>query len=114
MTPIRQSSTIRRGRREEPQHGAVAYTINVHAPIVLVNLLPERGRFEIMHAVRRTVLWFADLEPGQQVPVHSVGLDAPLLLFINLHFCCTPVDDGALIHHGTEATNEQRGKHFVP
>lgn len=109
LVPLRQPSAVRRGRREEQQHGAVAYTINVHAPIMLVNLLPEKGRFEIMHAVRRTVLWFADLEPGQQVPVHSVGLDAPLLLFINLRFCCTPVDDGALIHHGTEASSEHRG-----
>lgn len=109
LMAARQQGTGRKGRREDQQHGPVAYTINVHAPLVLVNLLPERGRFEIMHAVRRTVLWFADLEPGQQVPVHSVGLDAPLLLFINLRFCCTPVGGGALIHHGTEALNENKG-----
>ena len=107
MVPVQQPGGTRKGRREK-QHGPVAYTINVHAPIVLVNLLPERGRFEIMHAVRRTVLWFADLEPGQQVPVHSVGLDAPLTLYIKLRFCCTPVDEGALIHHGTVVSHENK------
>jgi hypothetical protein len=106
----RNAGMHRKEKREDFQHGPVAYTINVHPPIVLVNLLPERGRFEIMHAVRRNVLWFADLDPGQQVPVHSAGLDAPLLLFINLQFCRTPIGDGALIHHGTEITDETRGK----
>eukprot|EP00980_Cylindrotheca_fusiformis_P021401 scaffold8259_cov143-Cylindrotheca_fusiformis.AAC.19 len=90
-------------KRQELVHAPVAYTLSVHAPIVVVNLLPEGGRFELMHAVRKTVLWFADLQPGQQVPVHSVGLDAPLLLLVNLGFCRTPVGEGALVHHGVDS-----------
>jgi hypothetical protein len=85
-------------------HAPVAYTLSIHSPIVVVNLLSEGGRFELMHAVRKTVLWYADLQPGQQVPVHSVGLDAPLLLLVNLGFCRTPVGEGALVHHGVDST----------
>jgi hypothetical protein len=88
----------------------VAYTISIHPPLVIANLLPDRGRFELMHAVRRTVLWFGDLEPGQQVSVHSVGLDAPLFLLLNLGFAKTPVGEGALIHHGSDPPPGARGK----
>jgi hypothetical protein len=91
-------------------HGPIAYTVSIHPPIVLANLLPEKGRFELMHAVRRTVLWFGDLEPGQQVSVHSVGLDAPVLLLLNLGFAKTPVGEGALIHHGSDPPPGARGK----
>ena len=77
-----------------------------------MNLLPEGGRFELMHAIRKTVVWYADLDPGQQVPVHSVGLDAPLLLLVNLGFCRTPVGEGALVHHGADNVNVGRGGEF--
>jgi hypothetical protein len=90
-------------------HGPVAYTLSVHAPFVIANLLPETGRFELMHAVRRTVLWYGDLKPGQQVPVHCVGLDAPLLLLLNLGFCRTPVGEGALVHHGADTVAGSKG-----
>lgn len=101
-----QSSSIGTDMRDsvkEKIHSPIAYTLSIHAPIVIVNLLPEGGRFELMHAVRKTVLWFADLEPGQQVPVHSVGLDAPLLLLLNLGYCRTPIGEGALCHHGVDS-----------
>jgi hypothetical protein len=92
-------------------HGPVAYTLSVHPPLVIVNLLPERGRFELMHAVRHNVLWFGDLDAGQKIEVHSVGLDAPLLLCINLGFAKTPVHEGALVHHGNEnSSTGVRGK----
>jgi len=98
-------------RYEEPEiHGPVAYTLSIHAPFVITNLLPETGRFELMHAVRRTVLWYGDLKPGQQMPVHSVGLDAPLLLLLNLGFCRTPVGEGALVHHGADSSVGAKGK----
>jgi hypothetical protein len=57
------------------------------------------------------VLWRDYLESGQSVPVHTVGLDAPLLLNINLGFCRTPsVADGALIHDGVINRGKKKGK----
>jgi hypothetical protein len=90
-------------------HGPVVYSLSIHAPLVIVNLLPQGGRFELMHAVRKTVVWYADLKPGQQIPIHSVGLDAPLLLLVNLGFCRTPVGEGALVHHGTDSVAVKKG-----
>lgn len=100
-------------KSEECIHGPVAYSLSIHAPLVIVNLLPEGGRFELMHAIRKTVVWYADLNPGQQIPVHSVGLDAPLLLLVNLGFCRTPVGEGALVHHGADSFSAARGGKFI-
>jgi len=100
-------------RYEYPEvHAPVSYTLSIHAPYVITNLLPETGRFELMHAIRRTVLWYGDLKPGQSMPVHSVGLDAPLLLLLNLGFCRTPVGEGALVHHGADFVATNKGKPF--
>jgi hypothetical protein len=88
--------------KKEFRHSPVAYTLTIHPPLVIENLLPVRGRFELMHATRRVVLWYGDLNPGQKVPVHNVGLDAPLLLLVNLGYCRTPVGEGALVHHGPD------------
>ena len=64
-----------------------------------------------MSATRRVVVWWADLMAGERIPVHTVGLDAPLLLLINLGFCRTPVGEGALVHQGSSDTTdpEKRG-----
>lgn len=105
----KQAKRDKKARKAERIHGPVSYSLSVHAPLVIVNLLPEGGRFELMHAVRKTVVWFADLQPGQQVPVHSIGLDAPLLLLVNLGFCRTPVGEGALVHHGGDAVFHGKG-----
>jgi len=102
-----------KSRNKSVSHGPVAYTISIHPTFVIVNLLPEKGRFELMHAARRNVVWFADLEPGEQVSIHSVGLDAPLLLLLNLGFCKTPVGEGALVHHGVDPPRGARGMLIV-
>eukprot|EP00986_Skeletonema_menzelii_P013164 scaffold7491_cov142-Skeletonema_menzelii.AAC.15 len=81
-------------------HAPVAYSLVIHPPIVIENLLPERGRFELMNATNKAVLWWGILEPGERFPIHTVGLDAPLMLLVNLGFCRTPVGEGALIHDG--------------
>ena len=81
-------------------HAPVAYSLVIHPPIVIENLLPERGRFELMNATNKAVLWYGILEPGERFPIHTVGLDAPLMLLVNLGFCRTPVGEGALIHDG--------------
>ena len=83
-------------------HAPVAYSLVIHPPIVIENLLPESGRFELMNATSRAVLWWGNLEPGERFPIHTVGLDAPLMLKVNLGFCRTPVGEGALIHDGGE------------
>lgn len=82
------------------KHAPVAYSLVIHPPIVIENLLPERGRFELMNATNKAVLWWGILEPGERFPIHSVGLDAPLMLLVNLGYCRTPVGEGALIHDG--------------
>lgn len=108
------SKRDKKTKKAERIHGPVSYSLSIHAPLVIANLLPEGGRFELMHAVRKTVVWFADLQPGQQVPVHSIGLDAPLLLLVNLGFCRTPVGEGALVHHGGDAVfnGKEQGARF--
>jgi hypothetical protein len=90
-------------------HGPVLYSLSIHPPFVVVNLLPKKGRFELMHAVHKKVLWFKDVEPGEEVAVHSLGLDSPLMLHINLGFCRTPVGEGALVHHGEDHNARLRG-----
>jgi hypothetical protein len=97
-----------------PKHLPVAYSIIIHPPIVITNQLPCAGRFELMHAVNRSVLWSGDLLPGREVSVHSVGLDAPLFLFLNIGFAKTPVGEGALIHHGHDPPSNIRGMLFDP
>lgn len=92
-----------------PRHLPVAYSIMIHPPIVIANQLPCEGRFELMHAVNRAVLWSGDLKPGQEVSVHSVGLDVPLFLFLNIGFAKTPVGEGALVHHGPDPPPNIRG-----
>jgi hypothetical protein len=110
LVKARQRDEQKKEKHRELIHGPVAYTLSFHPPFEIVNLLPEKGRFELMHAVRRTVVWFADLEPGQHISVHSVGLDAPLLLLLNLGFCRTPVGEGALVHHGVDPPVGARGR----
>ncbi len=82
-------------------HAPIAYSLVIHPPIVIENFLPEKGRFELMHATQRKVVWWGELNTGESAPVHTVGLDAPLLLLINLGFCRTPVGEGVLVHHGS-------------
>lgn len=92
----------KRGSHSTFVHSPVSYSLLIYPPLIIENLLPKPGRFELMHATRRTVIWFADLKPGERVPVHTVGLDAPLLLMLNLGFCRTPIGEGALVHHGSD------------
>jgi hypothetical protein len=70
----------------------------IHPPIILENLLPVPGTFELIAKddPNKTVLWSAIIEPGKSKPVHTVAMDSPLLLLINLDFCRS--SDGVLIH----------------
>jgi hypothetical protein len=85
----------KKGRMNETRtHGPVAYSLVIHPPIVITNFLPETVRYELMHATRRQVIWWKVLEAGESVPIHTVGLDAPLLLLLNAGYCRTPVGEG--------------------
>ena len=64
--------------------------------MILENLLPNGALFEILHATSKRVLWSSWIEPGKAKPIHTVTLDEPLVLLINLKYCRTV--DGLLIH----------------
>ncbi len=81
-------------------HSPIDYSLIIHPPIVLENILPCGGTFELMHLNRRQVIWREYLDPGQIAPIYCVGLDTPLLLLLNLGYCRTPHGQGALIHDG--------------
>lgn len=93
-------------------HPPIAYSLVVHPPIIIENMLPEGGTFELIHATRRVVLWGAFLESGKKAHIHTVGLDAPLLLFVNLGYCRTH-GNGALIHDGKKSKKKGDGTQNV-
>jgi hypothetical protein len=63
---------------------------------VIENLLPCGGIFELVHATQKRVLWTAYVAAGTAKPVHTVTLEEPLLLLVNLKYCRS--SEGALIH----------------
>lgn len=81
-------------------HAPIAYSLVIHPPLIIENLLPERGRFELMHAISGILLWSGVLVAGERYPIFTVGLDAPLFLHVNLGYCRSAVGEGALVHHG--------------
>lgn len=72
----------------------------IHPPIVLENLLPNGGIFELIHAVHKKVLWSSWIPAGTASPIHTVSLEEPLILLINLRYCRT--SEGVLIHQPTK------------
>lgn len=68
----------------------------IHPPIVLENLMPCGGIFELVHATQKRVLWSSYIAAGTVKPVHTVTLEEPLLLLINLKYCRS--SEGVLIH----------------
>ena len=88
----------KKGNKNDQQvhdvHGPVAYTLEIHPPIIIENLLPEDATYELMHATSKEVVWSKLLLSGDKASVYTVGLDAPLLLLINANYCRTPVGEG--------------------
>ena len=50
----------------------------------------------MVHATQKRVLWSSYIAAGTVKPVHTVTLEEPLLLLINLKYCRS--SEGALIH----------------
>jgi hypothetical protein len=85
-----------RDRNDEVLAPACTYTVVIHPPFVLENLLPMKGTFELVHANQKTVLWSADINSGEIKCVHTVPSEEPILLLINLDFCRS--SEGVLVH----------------
>lgn len=83
------------------------YTIVIHPPIILQNLLPMKGTFELVHATRKSVLWSSTILPGKSKHIHTVTLDIPMLLLINLDFCRS--SEGVLVHKPPIKDVEDKG-----
>ncbi len=73
-----------------------SYVIIVHPPIILENLLPSGGKFTLMHPIHEVVLWSGWIGAGMVQAVHSVTLEEPLVLLINLKYCRST--EGILVH----------------
>ena len=63
----------------------------IHSPVTVECLLSSGAVFEILHATTKRQLWSAWIGPGETKLIHTVSLDVPLLLTINLKYCKTQV-----------------------
>lgn len=91
-------------RRHDPIH----YNIVIHPPIILENLLPTGGVFEIVHATQqKRIMWSSWIGPGEVMPIHTVTLEEPLLLLVHLKYCRSP--DGVLIHRPVDKSDGSGG-----
>ena len=75
----------------------------IHPPIILENLLPCKGIFEIIHATQKRILWSSIIEAGASKSIHTVTLEEPLILQIHLKYCKS--SDGLLIHQPKRMEN---------
>lgn len=78
--------------RQEP----LQYSLIIQPPIVIENLLPAIGKFTIINTVSKAVLWSKFLSSGECRDIHTLSLEEPLTLLINLGYCRTT--EGARIH----------------
>lgn len=83
------------------------FTIVIHPPIQIENLLSCSAVFEIVHAVQKRVLWSACVAPGCVKPIHTVTLEEPLLLLINLRYC--RASEGVVIHEPKKNDVHKKG-----
>ncbi len=65
----------------------VDYTIVINPPIILENLLPCGGIFQIIHTTQKNTLWSGEILPGHVKSIHTVILNDPLTLLITLPHC---------------------------
>ena len=65
----------------------VDYTIIINPPIILENLLPCGGIFQIIHTTQKNTLWSGEILPGHVKSIHTVILNDPLTLLITLPHC---------------------------
>lgn len=89
-------SYIRSNAEDELKQDPLHYLLVLQPPIVLQNLLPAIGKFTIVNTATKTVLWTRFLACGESVDIHTLSLEEPLTLLINLGYCRST--EGARIH----------------
>lgn len=72
---------------EDESHGPVAYTLVIHPPIVIENLLPETAMYTLIDPSREKEVWFQILSPGESVPIYRyvfiLAILEHLIFYIN-------------------------------
>jgi len=68
----------------------------IHPPIIIENLLPCSGIFELVTENQRRVLWSSNIEACTACHIHTVSLEEPILLLVDLSFCRS--DEGVMVH----------------
>jgi hypothetical protein len=81
------------------EEGPFSYSLVIHPPLVLENLLPCGAIFELRNPQSNISLFRSWVEAGAQLPIFTVSLDVPLVLFVTLRYCHS--QDGKLVHKPT-------------
>ena len=103
--------------QDQSRHAPLEYSLVIHPPIVLENFLPKDALFQLMHGVQDRIVWSSKIKAGERIPIHTVGLEAPLRLLIRIDLAGKRDKNGqvqaseplesvapyALIHQGAEA-----------
>eukprot|EP00981_Chlorochromonas_danica_P005995 scaffold1244_cov162-Ochromonas_danica.AAC.31 len=106
---IRNGETSKKVRQVLPAEilsNPESFTIAIHPPILIENLLPTAGVFELLHAENKQVLWSSCISAGAVKAIHTVTLEDPLILVINLRYC--RASEGVVIHRPKPSAS-QRG-----
>lgn len=93
-------------------HAPCIYTIILHAPFVLENLLCMGGEFVLVSEASRTVLWRRWLDPGEVVSIHTVSMEESILLSIYLKHCSTG-EFGVLVHRPPVRKGDYEGLGYL-
>merc|ERR1711862_423452 len=56
-SPLIPGSKQKKNKVAHEVHAPVAYSLSIHAPFIVENLLCVPGRYELMHATRRQIVW---------------------------------------------------------
>ena len=82
------------------------YTLVVHSPIVIENLLPSGAYYEILNLTTAEPLWSAYIGPLGTKLIHTVPLNVPLLMNICLRNCKS---EGGVVIHKVKHEKERGG-----
>ena len=86
------------------------YLISLHAPFLLENLLPVEALFQLVrkktHTTDGALLWTGKIGAGKARPIHTVSLDASVILTVSLSYM--EKEAGVVVH----LTKEDEGNTY--